>query len=121
MVISKIISLIKSLFYIFPTKEQWKKWTLPSKLTAIGVLVGISSIILTLIINFIPNRRNLKILEPEIQKIININLPNDIKLPYDINKSEISFEEYGGTLLPKPLFFVGVKSANNGFFLLHHS
>ena len=34
---------------LIPTREQWAKWSLPSKLTAIGTLLGLLSIILTLI------------------------------------------------------------------------
>ena len=33
----------------FPTKKQWKSWSLPSKLTAIGTLAGILGLALTLL------------------------------------------------------------------------
>ena len=32
---------------LIPTKSQWKSWSLPSKLTAIGTLIGFFSIMLT--------------------------------------------------------------------------
>jgi len=32
---------------MWPSKKQWKKWTLPSKLTAIGTLIGIISLFIT--------------------------------------------------------------------------
>ena len=41
---------------LIPSKTQWKNWKLPSKLTAIGVFVGILSLVLTFIIYFFPNR-----------------------------------------------------------------
>ncbi len=33
---------------LWPSKKQWKSWTLPNKLTAIGVFVGIAAILLTI-------------------------------------------------------------------------
>ncbi len=36
---------------LLPSKQQWKSWTLPSKLTAIGVYVGIPLAILLFILN----------------------------------------------------------------------
>lgn len=34
---------------LWPTKTQWSRWTLPSKLTAIGTLVGIASLIVAVL------------------------------------------------------------------------
>lgn len=39
---------------MIPTKGQWQKWSLPSKLTAIGAYVGILGVILTVIFFFVP-------------------------------------------------------------------
>jgi len=39
---------------LIPTRTQWKDWTLPSKLTAIGTLVGIIGVLLY----FVPNGQN---------------------------------------------------------------
>ncbi|GEM_PF-6213551 len=39
---------------MIPTKEQWQKWSLPSKLTAIGAYVGILGLFLTVIFFFVP-------------------------------------------------------------------
>ncbi len=33
---------------LWPSKKQWQSWTLPSKLTAIGVLVSLLAILLTI-------------------------------------------------------------------------
>jgi hypothetical protein len=33
---------------MFPTKQQWKRWSLPAKLTAVGAYVGIVGLILTI-------------------------------------------------------------------------
>lgn len=38
----------------FPTKKQWKNWSLASKLTAIGAYVGIIALILSIVFFFIP-------------------------------------------------------------------
>ena len=38
--------LIKFVLSLWPSKRQWCSWTLPSKLTAIGVLVGLLAIVL---------------------------------------------------------------------------
>lgn len=35
---------------LWPTKLQWRQWSLPSKLTAVGVLVGIAGIVATLVL-----------------------------------------------------------------------
>ena len=48
---------------IFPTSEQWNKWSIPSKLTAIGTYVGIISLLIyvsSLVINFLlePKEKN---------------------------------------------------------------
>lgn len=40
---------------LFPTKKQWKRWSLPSKLTAIGTYVGILGIAITLLLFFLPS------------------------------------------------------------------
>lgn len=34
---------------VWPSKKQWKNWSLPSKLTAIGTLAGIISLLFTVI------------------------------------------------------------------------
>jgi hypothetical protein len=35
---------------MFPSKGQWKKWSLPNKLTAVGAYVGILGLALTLVL-----------------------------------------------------------------------
>jgi len=35
---------------LWPSRQQWKSWSLPSKLTAIGVLIGLVGLVLTLAI-----------------------------------------------------------------------
>lgn len=40
---------MKYLLKIFPSKDQWDKWSLPSKLTAIGTLVGCISLVIAII------------------------------------------------------------------------
>lgn len=43
---------------LIPKKKQWKGWTTPSKLTAIGVLIGIIGIILSIIFFLYSNASN---------------------------------------------------------------
>ncbi len=46
---------------MIPQKKQWKKWSLPSKLTAIGTFIGLIALIITIIyilISFIFQRIN---------------------------------------------------------------
>jgi len=50
---------------LWPSQKQWKSWTLPSKLTAIGVLVGLVAILLTILISVI----NL-FLNPNVEAIV---------------------------------------------------
>lgn len=38
---------------IFPTKRQWKTWSFPSKATCIGVLIGVISLFVMIILHFI--------------------------------------------------------------------
>lgn len=45
---------MKPLLQLFPGKQQWAKWSLPSKLTAIGTLVGIISLSFALIAYLFP-------------------------------------------------------------------
>lgn len=40
---------------IIPNKRQWERWSLPSKLTAIGVVLGVVGIVLTLVISSLPS------------------------------------------------------------------
>lgn len=42
--------LIKSIMSLWPSKKQWKSWTLSSKLTAIGAFVGIVAIPLSILL-----------------------------------------------------------------------
>lgn len=44
--------------FIIPNKSKWKKWSLPSRLTAIGTYVGILGLILTLLIPLLSNGDN---------------------------------------------------------------
>lgn len=37
---------------LIPTRDQWKYWQLPSRLTAIGVVVGLVSIAITVVLSF---------------------------------------------------------------------
>ena len=37
---------------MIPTREQWKKWSLPSKLTAVGTAIGIISLLWTAVATF---------------------------------------------------------------------
>lgn len=37
---------------MIPSREQWKRWSLPSKLTAIGAYVGILGLVLTVLFFF---------------------------------------------------------------------
>ncbi len=51
---------------IFPTTKQWKSWTLPSKLTAIGTYITVISFSVYLITLAYPNGSDNKVLSPEI-------------------------------------------------------
>jgi len=37
------------MFYLIPTKAQWREWSLPSKLTCIGAYLGVLSIVLAVV------------------------------------------------------------------------
>ncbi|MEX3813755.1 hypothetical protein AB3X96_26420 [Paraburkholderia sp. BR13439] len=39
---------------LIPTKEQWNKWSLPSKLTFAGTFVGVLSLLLTVLFFVLP-------------------------------------------------------------------
>ena len=38
---------------LLPTKRQWKNWSLPSKLTAIGAYAGILALVLTVVLQLL--------------------------------------------------------------------
>src|SRR3989339_1063806 len=40
---------------LFPTREQYKKWSIPSKASFIGLYIGILAIILSIVFYFKPN------------------------------------------------------------------
>lgn len=61
-VMSKLHQFIMNLW---PSKKQWKDWTLPSKLTAIGALIGVAAIVLTVLL-FAIN----VLLTPNVEKIV---------------------------------------------------
>ena len=42
---------------MIPSKSQWKRWSLPSKLTAIGTFVGILGVALSILFYVFPNIR----------------------------------------------------------------
>jgi hypothetical protein len=42
--------LVKFVISLWPSKKQWGSWTLPSKLTVIGVLVGLLGILLAIVL-----------------------------------------------------------------------
>jgi hypothetical protein len=41
------------MLHLIPTRSQWRKWTLPSKLTAIGAHVGIFALLLYILSSFV--------------------------------------------------------------------
>lgn len=53
--------------FLIPNKSQWEKWSLPSKLTAIGAYVGIIGIIFTLIIYLLQKNDNEVVLEDNLK------------------------------------------------------
>ena len=57
--------LLQFIMNLWPTKKQWKNWKLPSKHTAIGLLVGVAEIVLTVVLFAI----NL-FLAPDVEKIV---------------------------------------------------
>jgi hypothetical protein len=50
---------------LWPSKKQWDCWSLPSKLTAIGALVGITAILLSIVL-FVLNF----LFAPDVEKIV---------------------------------------------------
>jgi hypothetical protein len=44
------------MFSLVPTKEQWKKWSSPSKWTYIGAIVGIIALVVTIVLSLWPAR-----------------------------------------------------------------
>ena len=76
---NKVPLKIKSIFRsIIPTKNQWKKWSLPSKLTTIGAYIGIIAFVFALIIYAVD--------KPIQEKIALELISKDDKL-YDLIKS----------------------------------
>ena len=63
---------------IIPTKNQWRKWSLPSKLTAVGAYIGIIAFVFALIIYAVD--------KPIQEKIALELISKDDKL-YDLIKS----------------------------------
>ena len=51
---------------LFPTKDQWNKWTLPSKASYAGFMIGVFSIILTIIIFTFSNDSDKNFGQPQI-------------------------------------------------------
>ena len=49
---------------MFPSKEQWVRWSLPSKLTAIGAYVGILAFVLT-VLSLLIDQRSIEKLRPQ--------------------------------------------------------
>ncbi len=41
---------------LLPTREQWKEWSLPSKLTAVGTLIGAVALVLSIYFYIAPNQ-----------------------------------------------------------------
>src|SRR5689334_5918956 len=62
---------------MFPSRKQWKKWSLPSKLTAIGAYVGIFALVLSVIFFVIPYFGQTEIIPavPEVALTTNEGLP----------------------------------------------
>jgi hypothetical protein len=57
--------LHQSIMNLWPSKKQWNDWKLPSKLTAIGALVGVVALILAVLL-FVLNL----IFTPNVEKIV---------------------------------------------------
>ncbi|MDP3142842.1 MAG: hypothetical protein Q8N14_02700, partial [Candidatus Omnitrophota bacterium] len=78
------------LMKIFPTKDQWQNWSLPSKITYIGFVLTILSISITLVTFYFSN----KYVKESDQPKLSINFTNKPYLRYEVkNKGiELSYE-----------------------------
>lgn len=56
---------------LIPTRKQWKKWSLPSKLTAIGAYVGIIALVVTIVFEIYNNKPATK---KDVEEIINAKI-----------------------------------------------
>ena len=85
---------------IWPSKKQWNDWTLPSKLTAIGALIGFAGIILTVLLFAI----NL-FLSPNVEQIVK-KVADEYKAELD-RRYPIAYTVFGvrktGIVVPKGL------------------
>jgi hypothetical protein len=76
---------------MWPSKAQWDRWSLPSKLTAIGTLVGIISLLFGLVVYFFPygsfsesdsrkvlRTNSIQQLSDDLEKIKNLLPPNRV-------------------------------------------
>ena len=78
---------------LFPSKAQWRRWSLPSKLTAIGTAIGAISLILEILTNFGPSffleRQSIDdTLDPSISQIsIPIQIRNGLAFDVHVDPS----------------------------------
>ena len=80
-------------FKLIPTKAQWEKWSLPSKYSAIGILIGIISL-LPLFVSIIYNQSDITATEytNNTQWYLDVkstaeNMPEEFKQLFDIDET----------------------------------
>lgn len=63
---------------VLPTKKQWQKWSLPSKHTAIGALLGILALVFSIFAYFVPasgSNEEPREIANSVQALANIEIP----------------------------------------------
>ena len=101
---------------MIPSKSQWKSWSLPSKYTAIGLIVGLLSLLLDLPYPISSSQQGPKVIEGE-YTLINLGV-HEINYGYSF-KSKPKLEFLGGSYggITNPEMFEIVSQSNAGFVI----
>ncbi|OOE39225.1 hypothetical protein BZG06_15825 [Salinivibrio kushneri] len=100
---------------MIPTRNQWEKWSLPSKLTAVGAYVGLISLIISLISFNFPSS---SAPEPENHSLVgnwylvSMSLNNGDEIPVDDNDKLAKYLELAAVNTSEPFFYF----SNDGRF-----
>lgn len=81
---------------LIPTRSQWKTWSLPSRLTAIGALLGLVGVLLTVAFQLFPTSTK-EAMPPAVSNKHSVALPpNDLLKKLEPGSSMRSIEEFLG-------------------------
>lgn len=101
---------------MIPSKSQWKSWSLPSKYSAIGLIVGVLSLLVALVYPISPNHENRKVIEGEYTlRTLGVH---EINYGYSFKSKpilEFLGGKYGG--ISNPDRFEILSQSNSGFVI----